>query len=488
MKGMASAGRSALVAVLAVVTIAAGSLEAPVADAAKDADWTTVRALIEQAADVNAARGDGSTALHWASYWDNGEIADLLIRAGADVNVVTDLGVTPLWVASENGSPDMVARLLRAEANPNPALRSGETPLMTAARTGNPDVVRLLLADGADVNAPTGEGPHGHQTALMWAVAQQHPAVVEVLLASGADVHARSSIYTATVKTTRDTANDGTACLPREECYTIDVQLGGSTALLFAARVGDLASAQLLLAAGADVNDLTPRGTSALVVAAHSGHGELAAFLLGEGADPNAAHSGYTALHAAILHKDADLVGALLAAGANPNARLLASTRTRRDSVDFYYHPSFVGATAFWLAARFRAPKIMRLLAAHGADPLFVHSPEYWDIDRQNFGRQRWVAEGETTALMAAVGMGGRDPIIAVEHLRRVSEDARVASQEPDPAELAAITLEAVRVAVGLGIDINSTNANGETALRAAMAAEYDAVVELLVAHGARPD
>ena len=482
-----SLGRYGLVLALAIVTIAAAAPEASLADAAKDADWTAVRALVEQGTDVNTPRGDGSTALHWASYWDNGEIADLLIQAGADVSAVTDLGVTPLWVASENGSPDIVARLLRAGADPNAALRSGETPLMTAARTGDAEVVSLLLADGAEVNASTGEGPHGEQTALMWAVAQQHPAVVEALLGNGADVHARSTIYNETVKTTRDTANDGTACVPREECYTIDVQQGGFTPLLFAMRVGDLASAKLLLAAGADVNDRTPRGTSALVVAAHSGHGELAAFLLEEGADPNAADSGYAALHAAILYKDAELVAALLSAGANPNARLLASTPTRRDSVDFYYHPSFVGATAFWLAARFRAPEIMRLLAAHGADPLLAHSPEYWAIDRQNFGRQRWIAEGETTALMAAVGMGGRDPLIAVDHRSRVAEDARVARQELDPAEVAAMTLEAVKVAVELGVDVNATNENGDTALRRATATGYEAVVDLLVGHGARP-
>ena len=201
---MSSAGQYGLTLVLAGVTIAAGAPGAPVADAAKDADWTAVRALVVQGTDVNTPRGDGSTALHWASYWDNGEIADLLIQAGADVNAVTDLGVTALWAASENGSPDMVARLLRAEAKPNTALRSGETPLMTAARTGDPDVVRLLLVDGADHRAATRDGARGQQTALMWAVAQQHPAVVEVLLEYGADVHARTSVFMETVKTMRE--------------------------------------------------------------------------------------------------------------------------------------------------------------------------------------------------------------------------------------------------------------------------------------------
>ena len=239
------------------------------------------------------------------------------------------------------------------------------------------------------------------------------------------------------------------------------------------------------MAAGADVNDVAPQGTSALVVAAHSGHGDVGALLLEHGADPNAAGAGYTPLHGAILQKDARLVAALLAAGADPEIPLAASTPTRRDSVDYYLHPSFVGATPFWLAARFRSAEIMRLLAEHGADPLFVHIPEYWASDRQNYGRRQFVTEGETTALMAAVGIGGRNPIIAIEHRARVAEDARVGSRRSDPAAVAAMTLEAVKVAVELGVGVNKANANGETALRAAMAADYDAVVELLVEQGA---
>ena len=94
----------------------------PLADAARHADWGVVRALVEQGADVTARQGDGATALHWAAYWDEVELADLLIRAGADVNAGNDLGVTPLWAASENRSAAMVRRLLDAEANPNAPL------------------------------------------------------------------------------------------------------------------------------------------------------------------------------------------------------------------------------------------------------------------------------------------------------------------------------------------------------------------------------
>src|SRR6266571_2241416 len=99
----------------------------PLVEAAKNGDKDGLRALVQRGADVNAAQGDGTTALHWASYRDDVQSADLLIRAGADVNAANDLGVTPLWTASQNGSAAMVRRLLDAGANPNAALMSGET-------------------------------------------------------------------------------------------------------------------------------------------------------------------------------------------------------------------------------------------------------------------------------------------------------------------------------------------------------------------------
>ncbi len=445
---------------LAVLGIAAGGADLRLVDAAKTADWAALRALLEQGADVTTPQGDGTTALHWAAYWDDGDTADLLIRAGARVNAANDLGVTPLWLACENGSAPMVERLLQAGANPNAALLSGETPLMTAARAGSAFVVKQLLAKGADVNA---KEPEYGQTALMWAVAEQHSAVVEVLLGHGADVHARANAWPQTVKTTPEQGSRNVT----------DIQQGGYTPLLFAARVGDLASTKLLVAAGANVNDRAPYGTSATVVAAHSGHGELAAFLLEKGADPDAAGAGYTALHAAIVRQDEKLVGALLVHGANPNAPLLASTPSRRQSGDVYLAPAFVGATPFWLAARYSAPQIMRLLVMHGANPLFVHHPDYW-AQGVGYADVR-VREGATTALMAAAGMGGRlfgwdgDP-------------------EPDLVEQEARTLEAVKLAAELGVDVNAANADGNTALHTLVSRRYDRVVKFLVENGARLD
>ena len=234
--------------------------------AVKKQDVESVRALLKQHVDVNAAQGDGTTALHWAADVDNLAIADLLIRAGARVNAANDLGATPLYLACRNRSATMVDRLLAAGANANAKLLNGETALMTCARTGEPKAVKALLVHGADAKA---KEPEHDQTALMWAAAQSHPEAVAMLIEFGADVRARSRIYSQTV------VGEQTQRAGREELnYT--VQRGGMTPLLFAARNGDAESAKLLLAAGADANDSLPDGTSALVLAAHSGQGNVA--------------------------------------------------------------------------------------------------------------------------------------------------------------------------------------------------------------------
>ena len=293
---------------LAVLVIGGAGQRPSLVDAAKNADRTALRTLLEKGASVNEAEADGTTALHWASYRDDVESADLLIRAGAKVNAANDLGATPLWAASVNGSAAMVRRLLQAGANANAALLLGETPLMVASRSGNADVVEQLLAKRANVNARAARG----QTALMWAVAQKHPGVVKVLLAHGADVHARSEVWSQMMAVPPHGLPEYNRMIPH----------GADTPLMFAARVGDLGSATLLVEAGGNVNDADAWGISATVLAAHSGFPELVEFLLDHGADPNAAAPGFTALHAAIMRRDERMVNALLAHGASPNAPL----------------------------------------------------------------------------------------------------------------------------------------------------------------------
>jgi len=422
-------------------------------DAARNADRESVRALLLKKADVNAADPDGTTALHWASYRDDVETADVLIRAGAKVNAATDLGVTPLWNASLNGSEAMVRRLLEAGANPNAALLLGETPLMVAARSGYPAVAERLIAKGANVNAHAARG----QTALMWAAAQKHPDVVTVLLAHGADVHARSDAWSQVMAVPPHGHLDYNRAIPH----------GGDTALMFAARSGDLASAKLLVAAGASVDDADGWGVSATVLAAHAGHRAVVEFLLDHHADANAAQAGFTALHAAIMRRDETMVRALLAHGADANAPVRNWTPTRRSSKDFHFNPELVGATPFWLAARFAEPTVMRLLVDHGADPLVVHHGDRV-VEVRGVGFQH--RTDVTTAVMAAAGMGGGEAWIEIERDER----------EP-------LILEAVKIAVDLGVDVNARNSDGRAALDAAKTLKYDSVVKFLVDRGAKP-
>ncbi len=451
---MAGAWRALVPVGLAALLLGAGGQRPALIDAAKSGDTELLRSLLKQGAKVDAVEGDGTTALHWASYRDNLESADLLIRAGAKIDAANDLGATPLWAASQNGSAAMVRRLLRAGANPNLALLAGETPLMVASRSGSPEVVEQLTEARASVNARGARG----QTALMWAVSQKHPDVVKALLAHGADIRLRS-----------DTFNEVMAVPPHGLLdYNRAIPHGHDTALLFAARVGDLASAKLLVAAGADVNDSDAWGLTPAILAAHSGFGELLQFLLDKGADPNMAKPGFTALHEAIMRRDEKMVTALLDHGADPNAPLTAWTPTRRASNDFNFPPPLVGATPFWIAARFIEPAVMRLLVKHGANPLVVHHADYVS------GESLEHRQEATTALMAAVGMGSR----------------MNAWVQPGRAEREALTLEAVKIAAELGVDVNA-DLDGKTALEAARALKYEAVVKFLVEKGAtsgKPD
>ena len=182
-----AAGWVALIWVILVgITSGAGS---EVADAAQKGDRAAIQKLIQQKADVNAPQVDGATALHWAVYRDEPELADVLIRAGADVKAANSEGVTPLSMAALYGNAAMIDRLIKAGADAKQRGPNGETMVMLAARNGNPQAVTVLLEAGADVNA---REPIRGTTALMWSVEQKHPEAVKVLLAAGADATAKS--------------------------------------------------------------------------------------------------------------------------------------------------------------------------------------------------------------------------------------------------------------------------------------------------------
>ena len=378
--------------------------------------------LVAGGADVNVPQGDGATALHWAAHRNDLDAATLLIKAGADVNAANALGATPLWLAAINGSAPMVERLLESGGDPNVSLKMGETPLMTAARSGDLQTVERLLEYGADVNAA--EHERG-QTALMWAVAQQHGDVARLLIESDADLHARTNVWYQLENTAGNTNPSGNFRMAH----------GGSTPLLFVARNGDLETARVLVDAGADVQDTEASGASALVIAAHSAHEPLAIYLLEQGADPNTARAGYTALHAAVLRSQVQLVEALLEHGADLNAVVEHGTPGRRFSR--LQHPlSADWHGRIWLAAKYGEVEILRTLAEHGADPFVVHS--------------------NMSTLQVAMGNSGPS-----------SQDRRdrTGNAAPDRAEEEQRTLELARILIDLGVDVNTANRRGETPL-----------------------
>ena len=423
----------------AVVPSAAGAEEdgRGLIEAVRTGDAGAVVALLDGGADAGAAQPDGATALHWASYRDAVDLADLLLAAGADVDAANDYGITPLALACENGSGRMVRRLLAARADANAARATGETPLMTCARTGSLDAVEALLAAGANPNAAESWRA---QTALMWAAGEGHTRVAHALVVHGADVRARST--------------------------------AGFTPLLIAAREDRPALARLLLDAGAEVNAEAPDGLTPLLVATLRGHAGLAIALLERGADPSAGSTGYTALHWAAGSWHTELTGslrgiaterdeewrslnglgagrlalveALLAHGADPDARLAAHP-PQFGFASQRFRVSLTGATPFLLAAMDGNLAVMRALAAAGAD---LHLP----------------TEQGTTPLMMASGLG------------RVPAETRVTEGD---------SLEAARFLLERGADINAANGDGRTALHGAAHVRSDALVELLVGHGA---
>jgi ankyrin repeat protein len=481
-------------AALAAGGAAGGGGGFPVALAAKQQDKVAIRTLVKQHADVNAPESDGATALHWAAHWDDVEMADVLLKAGAHVDAKNEYEVTPLALATENGSLVMVQRLLKAGANPNATTSTGEAPLMTAVRVGNVPVLQAILAAGANVNA---QGGGRDQTALMWAVERHDQDVIKMLIAHKADVNARSKARPEYVTFSLGNPQGGRLTGLADQTLESDgsrpglrwIKKGGLTALMLAARDGDLESAKLLVAAGANVNDCSPVGNTPLMLAARNDRTPVALFLLEKGADPNVAEAGHTALHLAVARKNHELLQALLARGASVNVRLTKGDPDPDGKRSFNQLPEYLlGATPYLLATALNEMDVMKILVKAGADPLIP------------------MADG-TTPIMASMGIfpgvftfipfekvpaGGAqgDNTAYFQRKKLFSEDK---------------VLETMKLAVEFGGDVNAARGAlvtyhvgnsrtlvgrdaGDTALHIATADKYPTVVEFLVSKGAKMD
>ncbi len=507
--------RRSLIILTVLMLSAALAIAGPsdVADAAAKGDTAAVRTLIRQKADVNAAQTDGATALHWAVYRDNAELVDMLLAAGANARPANRNGITPLHMASLYGNARMADRLLKAGADAKQLGPNGETMLMLAARNGNPETIKFLLSAGADVNA---KEPVRGTTALMWAAEQRHPAAVKALLEGRADYNLRSApaglprnymankVNTVVVEAAKrryaaaaaagrtyeqqiefelgpSSAGNGfgrdfsrpaaaapAGAPPEDDNEVVIAGLvgggsGGLTALVLAAREGDIESAKALLDAGADINQTTNYGWTPLLTATNNKHYRLGVFLLDRGADANIANKGgWTPLYLATDNANieggdypvakADMehleyIKALLDHKANPNARVKDDTLSRTIFTMQWFFES--GATAFLRASQAGDTALMKLLLTYGADPM-VRS-EYLD-----------------TALTLAAGIGW---VEGVTYEHSASEN-----------------IEAIKMLLDLGLDPNAANKDGRTPLMGAALKGRTEVVQLLVDRGAKLD
>jgi ankyrin repeat protein len=479
--------------VFAGVSLLAASLP----DAVQNDDQATVQALLRQKVDVNAAQGDGTTALHWAAFNDNLNLTKLLLAAGANVKATTrDGAITPLMMACRNGSAPMIDLLLKAGANPNSATVTGTTALMMAASSGSADAVRVLLDHGANVNAT--DVAHG-QTALMFAASLNRADTIKVLMAHGANASLTSMVTKTQVvrfnpdgnivltdepekpgAAKEETKKEETKEAKEEKPAADGKQpekkkggrergaqtMGGQTALIYAARDGQIDATRALLESGANVNQASAEEkTTPLVMAIMNGHLDVAKVLLDHGADPNLANVwGLTPLFAVVdvqwapyawfpqplvTHEQVtylDLMKDLLVKSANPNARLGKQLWVRSFGNRSWVDP--VGSTAFWRAAQSNDVTGMKLLVASGADPKIA----------TNAG---------DTALMVAAGLGW-----APNNTTTI----------PDA------WLPTVEYCLSLGLDVNAVDEKGYTALHGVAFRGDNDLIKYLVSKGAKVD
>ena len=257
------------VAVWVAASSIATAAENTLLEAAERGDRAAALRVLATGADPNAPGADGTTAIMWAASNDDLELVRALIKAGANVKLRNQFGTSALTEAAIVGSAPVIDALLKAGADPNAKNPEGETPLMAVARSGKVEAARLLLEARADINA---REEWGGQSALMWAAAQSQAEMVKFLASHGADLNARGVIRQWERKVITE---------PRPK----DLNKGGFTPLLYAAREGCVECARYLIEAGADPNLEDPERITPLNMALLNLHFEFAAYMIKAGAD-----------------------------------------------------------------------------------------------------------------------------------------------------------------------------------------------------------
>jgi uncharacterized protein len=441
------------------------------ADAARDRDFETVAALLSAASpNVDGYGSDGTQALLWIVRVQEISVARRLVEAGADVNLANRYGLTPLALAVQLGNRDMVDLLLDAGADPALRDAAGEPLLFTAARDGSLEIAEDLLAAGVDVDLTDAEFG---QTALMVAARERRPDVVRLLIDAGANVNRQTPAgESPRMRLPAENAGSKGEGIVRggwpEHGMRAPIP-GAKTPLLYAAREGSAAIADQLLEAGADIERADANGTTPLLTAIINDNMETARLLIEAGANVNAVDwYGQTPLWAAVDLRNLDvpgptrdngvdraaaldLIGLLLARGADVDARTLEYPPERRwiTTLGSLAWVDVTGQTPFFRAALAGDTTVMRLLLDHGADP---------NIDTYT----------GTSPLMAAAGVNW------------------VFNQTYDEGPQA--LLEAVKLCFELGNDVNQVNDMGIAAVHGAANRGSDDIIRFLHAHGARLD
>ncbi|HEY2383816.1 MAG TPA: ankyrin repeat domain-containing protein [Terriglobia bacterium] len=411
---------------------------------------------------------DGSTPLLYAVYDENTAEVRRLLKAGADVSQANSYGASPMGLAAEAGNVDIIKLLLDAGADADSPNPDGQTALLAVARTGNVAAAELLVKHGAKVDA---KEKWGGQTALMWASARRHPEMMQFLISKGADINAQSI--------DRDYQRHVTA-----EGRPKNLDSGGFTPLLYAARENCLACVRVLVDHKADINLPDPDGVSPLLLAIMNANWDLAKQLIEAGANIDqwdmfgesplftaiGNHSQVSGGHGSIdpLNETTGIaiVKMLLDHGANPNMQLFFKPANVRGATNVR------GTTPLIRAANNADLEVVKLLLAHGADASLITADRQTAIMATLAGR---APEKQALEIINVLHDAGAD--VNVVALINHREDSRGGSALHYAVRKR--YKEVIKKLAEWGIDMNAKDQDGLTALDYAQSRGFMAFMAL---------